>query len=417
MATTRFNTVGSATNATAVVSVLEKRLHQEILNDTFFSAFRGIFKPAQEAKAPGAIITTMNQLTAGSDEIIITMRRNYTGEPITGDTQLLGTEEDFAFRFEKIKVGEKAKAFTIPKKGISAQRVKWMNLAREVKPAASDWWKLEEDFEIFKAFYRGASPHTIDEADVNAQGGLTRSHPNFFAAGDTGGKDVESNSSTTPGTTAYEDAVADAIDAVTDIASDRFGLKLLDVIAVLVRTSEKLKPLNIGGRSFWIVLLHPNQVAQIQQENNWQTLVQNADVRGRQNASFAARRLFPDAEYKQLLIWEHEHIMGATTSGSDPTKTVNYGSSTPHAALDTNNVKISIVFGEGAIAEAIPEPIHFETEMRDYNRKWGLGSLTIRGVKRMDWSITDDGAGQAATLNQSSLNFATFSDSPAFITT
>jgi len=402
MATPRFNTVGSANNATPVVAVLEKRLHQEILNDTFFSAFKGIQRPGDQDKAPNGIVVTLNELNAGSDEIISTMRMNYTGEAVIGDAQLLGTEEDFAFRYVHTKVSEKGKAFTIPKKGISAQRVKWMNLAREVKPAASDWWKLEEDFETFTAFYEGCSRHCRNDADCDAQSGDVWSHPNFFAAG------TGLVTGATPHTSAWETAVGSAITGVTDTAEDYMGIALLDAMSAFLRTTQKIKPLNLNGRAYYVCLLHPYQIAQLQMESTWQTLVQNADVRGRNNASFQTNRIFPDGIYKQLLIYEHEHVMGAAVSGGKPV----YGTTTLHTALDTEVKKCAIIFGAGAMIEAIPEKLHFETETRDYKRKWGLGTLTIRGMKRMDWT-PDDGV-QTGILNQSSIVFCTYSGAPTF---
>jgi len=404
MPQSHFNTTDSTYYAELVQPILEKEMQMETAIANYFSRFTGKIEKNDLGmdEVPNTVIVEKNNLVQeGGDEIIIPLLRTLKDEGIAGDLQLEGNEEAQAYRFYKTKVNQLRKAVKVMN-GASGQRVKNFQLFDKARPQLSQWWGEEHDFNAFYSILEGASRHVLKTIvtggtaqDIGAGAGAIKSHPYFYCAG-TGAVAW----SDTAGT--YETNIGTALGGVD--ASDPFDIDLLDDIAT---EAQRLKLKPIEGDVQAIVLLHPNAWNQLSYAGGvFQNIQRDALNRGNENPIFTGAR----GMYKGLLIHVHPNVPGVTVTGGVPV----YGTTTPHTAPDSNNVKMIYIMGAQALCKGMADDLHFTEAMKDYDNARGIGSASIYGYRRPDWVADEYPVVTGRPINPTSFVLAAYSPNVTF---
>lgn len=239
-----------------------------------------------------SIVQSRTELGKGEgDEITFGIRKPLTGDPVVGNDNIEGNEEKLIFRNFKMTVEELNKAVDTGGK-MEEQRVPY-NLMQEGKDALQEWWS-----------------QFLSDFVINTLCGNT----NFKVAGKTFAQactnpDVYHHMA--PGQ-ADGTAVATAEAAVT--ANDIMSLDFLDRMKQRAEmptgSAYKLRPLRMGGKSYFHVILHTFQFDALRKDTNigqWGDLLRAANKLALPNV---------EIEYNGMLIRKSERVPKMLTVGT-----------------------------------------------------------------------------------------------------
>ncbi|WP_332060250.1 phage capsid family protein [Bartonella sp. CB74] len=162
--------------------------------------------------------------------------------------------------------------------------------------------------------------------------------------------------------------------------NDTFSLELIDQAtgrAKFIRGAERLKPICIGGKSFYVLYLHPKQVAQLRantEKERWREITRADYFR-----NFMGHPLFEGAlgVYNGVILHETEYV---TPGVQGNVHEVYRGESVQEVrrAVLLGAQSVFLAFGDGHEA---PRP-QITEEVSDFNRELGLAIKTVIGMKK-----------------------------------
>lgn len=136
------------------------------------------------------------------------------------------------------------------------------------------------------------------------------------------------------------------------------GMKMTAALLSKVRAKAKsvhIKPLIIGGREWYIVVMHPFQAYDLRTDSTWLAAQTGAEVRGRDNPVLAMAM----GAYQGMLIFENDRVEYGEDAGS--------GGNVEYA--------IAHLIGSDAVAFAWSMYPTYIQEIRDYGAVIGAGSM------------------------------------------
>jgi hypothetical protein len=391
----------------AHIGLLNTKLRQEMYNKTFWSRFAGFSEISGEGANRSVIPSGQpieiykDFVPEGMDNMLVPMLRNLTGAGIYGDKQLEGNEETQDLYYHKVYINQVRNGIRSGGR-VSDLRVKKLQLEREKEPQLSNWLAEWNEWALAYAIYHGFSPH-IMATTVNGGfyigSGQKVPHPNFFCA-----NSGQVTFSATDAT--YEGSIATALTNLTNTATDHFSVGLVEAMRVEVQ-KLKMKPMVLeNGFEFFPWLIHPNQGRQLRTDTDWKGAHQNAyttsGIDPKKNPIFsgAIGHLGGFVFFERLL-----GVFGAYPSGAGGT--VLFGATNPLSALDTYDVKCSVIMGRGMIARGVAQDPTFLREMRDFENIKAIGGGMIVGDARTDF--VDSTSSKTAVINQTSCVVASYS--------
>jgi len=379
------------------------------------------------------------------------------GDPVLGDTTVKGTgtgqsmryADCYVHRFRKEAIAE------FGKKSMQLLGSWGLDLAKGVGPQLTDWhMRFEASRGIQEAFLRGHSWHIL-RATANAGLGVAgRIHKNLYCAGVTADGAFNSNYPTWSGTAAtYEAAAAKHVFDVSDGASEN------QMSASLLRSLEKecmkkrLKKISFGGgKSAYVMILHPDQYHQLLEDTEFVNSLQNW-------ANTDQAKIFTEsaeAYYSGFVIFRSGYGQGggftiypfdeSETTGlastamtvancdklyfgpvetitplpyvqeKEPTNTSNIESDTI-AQTALRHLRGGMILGAQAMNGILVERPSLLKEIDDYENKKAVDIDATWGYSRPDFitysTFTDDGTTITETIsdseNTSSILFVTYS--------
>jgi N4-gp56 family major capsid protein len=78
------------------------------------------------------------------------------------------------------------------------------------------------------------------------------------------------------------------------------------------RTQTPLRPVMVGGKKHYILLIHPDNAYDLKEDTTWQTAQQNANIRGNGNPIFEGAL----GMWDNVIVHEHENVPIVTNFGS-----------------------------------------------------------------------------------------------------
>jgi N4-gp56 family major capsid protein len=164
--------------------------------------------------------------------------------------------------------------------------------------------------------------------------------------------------------------------------SDKMTWNLLVSVSAAARR-KRLKPVRIGGREYYCVVMSPEQARDLKQDSNYQTNVSRAMPRGASNPLFTGAFAVID----NLMLYEHPKVYNTfgLTSGVD-----KWGSG------NTVDGAQAMLYGAQALGFArIGDPAFEESDNQDYKNRQGLAYGRIIGLLKPQFrSIYDSNTAQ-----------------------
>jgi hypothetical protein len=391
-------------------------------------------------KWTGAPVEVQNAfISEGRTKMEIPVRNQLTGFPALGDSPLEGNEESQIFTMRSVEINRTRKAVA-PPTGMSLQSVKqWKRwLAEDCTPQLMQWWHQWFPGCIYAACYTG---YSLDLTQGAIAGGLAQayvSHPNMWVAGSglVSSRNYSANtwSNGTPGTTAYENAVASAFDAMTNATNYQMSWNTLRS-AIYQAARQKVQPV-IGedGIALYAVWMNDAAFLQLQSDPNFQAVAKTLlpkDYLAHPLASGASAFVPGAAIFTDYKLW---YAYTHTADSNVTSGLVEYGPR-PSAAqrgqgwkignfmttLDSgvgptaaSNIAISLIIGRSMLSVGQGEKMKIEENVKDYGNNKGYALDVIQSVVRNEtYDETNQlGAGANAFYeNTSSMAIATYSPS------
>lgn len=272
---------------------------------------------------------------AGSN-INIGLGMKLSGSGTTGDSTLEGSEDAMTDYDEDCSIDQLRHAVRLTgrmdeKKSAYAMRV-------SAKNRLADWWAERIDHEILDKLCGKTSSTFANTPDAAA---ASRS---LFAGGQ------------------------GSIGAIA--TTNKFDTKLLDAAKESAKlASPMVRPLRIGGKEYYVAILHSMSATALRQDPIWNQAQRDANVRGEDNPIFSGAM----GVYNGIVIHEHEYIYRT-----------NDGSSSAYVARN-------IFCGQQAGCIAWGANVQWVEKSFDYGNSWGISCGAIFGTIKPFFNSVDYG--------------------------
>jgi N4-gp56 family major capsid protein len=224
--------------------IWSKRIVREAMKETFSYKFMG--------EGSNNLIQVFDETQKGAgDKIRVPLRMQLTGRGVDENDALEGNEEALVTHYDDVVINDLAHAAR-SKVTIDAQRVPF-SVREECRQGISDWYA--DRLDTIAAFQLAGYS---DMADTIYTG-------NQLALAPLG------NGVATDGTKRwiYGDANTGTLTEASISAAQTFSLSVLDrCVNIAKTTSPLIRPIKVGGSTFYVCFLHPDSVRDLRTNTN-----------------------------------------------------------------------------------------------------------------------------------------------------
>jgi|26BtaG_2_1085354.scaffolds.fasta_scaffold01347_2 N4-gp56 family major capsid protein len=323
---------------TGSISAMRSQLWQrqtliDAIEEIFFKQ-NGMMSANRAAPAP--IFLKPDFKTKKGSKVTIPLIIKLSGEGRDGDDEQEGNEEEATTYSQDIEINQKRNAVRL--QGEMDEQKNEINMRPEARRLLGEW----QSEIMTKEFFRkggGIVAYTFSNTPV-----------------------APSSTRVIYGGNATEDADIDSADKMT--------LSLLFKISNTIMTlTPKIRPIKYKGKSYYLMLIHPNQRYDLMQDDSYLTLQKDAGLRGLGNPLFSGA----DAIVDNLIIHTHNYVPTFSTWGST--------SDQPGAR--------ALVMGAQALVLALGKEGKWVEKSFDYDNKWAICTGAIWGVQKTIFNSVD----------------------------
>jgi len=312
------------------------------------------------------------------------------------DSDIEGNEEAMSFFNMPVEVHERSHG--VRSAGKMSDKRSAVDIIRKATYALGRWAAEQFDNDLLYALsglgnqntYAGEGTSSIETVNEVAP-----SANRIWYGGQTAAGVVTSEST--------DSALADS--GGTDYNNFLFGSQVVSILKRKAQlASPKFRPVMVGGKGYYVMLIHPLQTKSLRAEtgaNGWNQIQQNADIRGIKNRLFTREGEGPNRMFDgvvaiidDVIIYEYDRIQTRVAGEVfDNGDTIDAG-----VVAGTSRVARGLLLGAQAGVCAWGQMWKRYTEDFDYNRKPGVATDAIYGVRKSQFR--DPGALQAANTAQ-----------------
>lgn len=319
----------SASISALRVQLWRKQLFADVRDQLYMTRFIGDNEQSMIQELTDLKVTAGNKINFG-------LGMKLSGSGITGDSTLEGNEEAMTDYQTSLSIDQLRHAVRLTGKMDEKQNAYDMRMS--AKGRMSDWWAERLDHEFLDKLC-GKTSSTFSNTPTVAA--ATRS---IFAGG-----------------------VA-AVGSLT--TSMKMDTKVLDAAKQMAKlASPKIRPLRIGGKEYYVVILHVTDATNLRQDPVWNQAQRDANVRGEDNPIFSGAL----GIYNGLIIHEHEYVYQATDGSASA------------------NVSRNILCGQQAAVIGWGAMVAWVEKSFDYGNSWGISCGAIFGIQKPVFNSLDYG--------------------------
>jgi len=328
------------------------KLFHDVIGNSYLSKFVG--------SSDTSLIQLKNETKKDAgDRIRVGLRTLLTGDGIQGDSTLEGNEEALTTYYDDILINQLRHAVRSDGK-MSEQRVPF-SVREEIRMGLQDWWT--ERLEISTA---NQLVGNTGQSDTKYTGNQATTAPSRFVVG--GGHSTEASLS----------------------ATTTHALKLSDLDRAVALAKEpavsgqpRVRPINIDGKRYWVVFMHPYAINQLRQDSSTVGSffdVQKAQLQG---GKISDNVLLTGAEFIYNGCIVHEWNYLPTIAGTPNSGTASQFRRGALAGAQA----LCMAVGQGGS----PNKMTWDEETFDYGNKMGVAAGMIMGIKKTVFNSTDFG--------------------------
>lgn len=319
----------SASNSALRPELWRKQLFADVRDNLYATRFIG--------NSAQSMIQELEDLKkeAGTN-ISFGLGMKLSGAGITGDSTLETNEEAMTDYDEDVAIDQLRHAVRLT--GRMDEKKNAYNMRVSAKERLADWWAERLDQEIMDKLC-GKTSSTFGNTPTAAAASRA-----VYAGG------------------------VSAVGSVT--AAMKMDTKVLDAAKQKAKlASPMIRPIRVGGKEYYVVILHPYSATDLRQDSVWNQAQRDANVRGEENPIFSGAL----GIYNGMVIHEHEYVYN-TTDGS--------GSA---------NVCRNVLCGQQAGVIAWGAPVRWVEKSFDYGNSWGIACGAIFGIIKPIFNAVDYG--------------------------
>lgn len=319
----------SSSNSALQPALWRKKLFADVRDNLYMTRFIG--------ESAQSMIQEMNDyMKEKGQNISFGLGIKLSASGVTGDNTLESNEEAMTDYDEDVAIDQLRHGVLLTGRMDEQKNVYDMRMS--AKNRLADWWAERIDQEILDKLC-GKTSSTF--ANTPTAAAASRS---VFAGG------------------------VSAVGSLT--AAMKMDTKVLDAAKQTAKlASPMIRPLRVGGKEYYVVILHPYSATDLRQDPVWNQAQREANVRGETNPIFSGSL----GIYNGMVIHEHEYIYN-TTDGS--------GSA---------NVCRNLLCGQQAGVIAWGAPVQWVEKSFDYGNQWGISVGAIFGCIKPLFNSVDYG--------------------------
>lgn len=238
-----------------------KDLFKEATKETFFAKFTG--------KGADSIIQEKTELTKDKgDKITVPLVMQLTGDGITGDDTLEGSEEKLEFRDFAVQVDQIRNAVRL--EGQMEEQKTQIALRSAAKDALKAWLIEKQQKDTFKTLtLNPTSDRVIYGGSATSEATLT--------------------------------------------ADDKFTADIISMARrKAMKASPKIRPVNVNGKKYYVMIIDSYQARDLKNDEKWLDAQKFANARGENNPIFTGML----GIYDGVVIHEHDDVIATNTGAS-----------------------------------------------------------------------------------------------------
>lgn len=319
----------SASAAALRPELWRKQLFADVRDNLYMTRFIG--------SSEQSMIQELEDLKkeAGSN-ISFGLGMKLSGAGITGDTALESSEEAMTDYDEDVAIDQLRNAVRLT--GEMDEQKNAYNMRESAKNRLADWFAERIDKEILDKLC-GKTSSTFSNTPTAAA-----SSRSVFSGGQA------------------------SVGAIT--AAMKIDTKVLDKAKqTAILASPMIRPLRVGGKDYYVAILHPYDATNLRQDPVWNQAQREANVRGEDNPIFSGAL----GIYNGIVIHEHEYVFN-TNDGSSSAK-----------------VSRNILCGQQAGVIAWGKQVKWVEKSFDYGNSWGIACGAIFGCIKPIFNSVDYG--------------------------
>jgi len=295
-----------------------------------------------------------------------------------------GYERSTTLQYMKIYYNEFSQGIVGEKWGMNYNDMQIFNFYAGLQPRLSRWFAEDEGKQ-----YREALLETYSWVLEKTGTALTKSYnPNFYVA-NTEFADMPAYDPTAGNYRTNITAAFDAADTGTAGVNANISLDQLIYIDYFAQNYKKIKPVTIGGKLSYILLLPSNQYRELLRISDGKL----GSVWENVSALSAEEQSFPGivGRVMNLVIVEDQRYptITCTNSYANNTMVVEYvepgnqdsRNKAAYNAASNASWDIGLLMGAGAIVDWTVTPLHFEMEQTEYGKRYGKAAFCERGIQ------------------------------------
>lgn len=346
MSSTRF----TSTSAHAV-KIWARKAFNDAVKATLYGKLTG--------KSDRSIVQVKDELKGEGDRVRFGLRALPSGLGVEEDETLEGNEEGLDFRYFDLNLGEKRHAIKVDL-NLSAQRTMF-DVRAEAKEALGEWLEEYLDTTFFEYLTgSGVGLAGASKYHKSALGGNTLLAPSTDRIVYGGNATAANN---------------------VDIA-DTMSLSVLDKVAERVKlASPTMRKASFGGKSGWVVIMHPYQVTALRNNTNtgqWLDIQKAAMMGGK----ITDNPLFSEAlgMYRDFILVESTRVPTFTNYGAG----ANVGAA---RALVLGAQAAVVAHGKGTDETG---RLALAERTFDYGKRYGVAATMIWGLAKSRFDNQSD---------------------------
>lgn len=265
-----------ATNDALTKKLWDEKLFREAVKEAYFNKFMG--------SSSDDLIMEKTELTKSKgDNVTMGLRVRLQGQGVTSGTVLEGNEEKLVTYSNSVSLEQYRHA--VRDDGAMSRQRAMFEIDTESMMALKDWGTEKIDQNIFDALIT-ATPSSV-----------------FYQVS---------------GTITRQTTYATAKSAITTAANSLLTPKLISFCRTYAKTGgartgmiTPLRPVRVEGRSYYVLLVHPDALFDLKQDSTITQAFREAEVRGPSNPLFQGATLIWD----NVVVHEHENVPVGTNAG------------------------------------------------------------------------------------------------------
>lgn len=307
-----------------------------------------------------SIVQMKEELKGEGDRVRFALRSLPVGYGVEEDETLEGNEEGLDFQYFDLNLGEKRHAIKVDL-NLSAQRTMF-DVRAEAKDALGEWLEEYIDTTFFE-YLTGAGVGTA---------GASRYHKSALGG----------NALLTPSTNRIVYGGTGVTTKAGLASTDIMTLVTLDKMAERVKlASPTMRKANFGGKTGWVVILHPWQVTDLRKNTNagqWFD-IQKAALQGGQ---ITGNPLFQESlgMYRDFVLVESVRVPTFTDYGAG-------GNVNAARALVLGAQAAVVAHGKGTDDQG---KLDMAERTFDYGKRYGIAATLIWGLAKTRFSGQSD---------------------------